>query len=51
MLVARESLLRSQTSFFCFLSAINSGVKDIKDVIEKQNKAEVFYYKESRFYL
>jgi hypothetical protein len=30
-----------QTPFY-FLSAINSGVKDIHEVIEKRNKVEVF---------
>jgi putative ATPase len=32
-----------------FLSAINSGVKDIREVIEKRNKVEVFSPQESNF--
>jgi replication-associated recombination protein RarA len=36
---------------FYILSAINSGVKDIRDVIEKQNKAAVFLPQRIRFSL
>jgi putative ATPase len=36
---------------FYILSAINSGVKDIREVIEKRNKVEVFSPPRIQFYL
>jgi replication-associated recombination protein RarA len=45
-IIAQES----KRSFY-ILSAINSGVKDIREVIEKRNKVEVFSPPRIQFYL